>query len=624
MDVINKNIFHQAEVAGNKLSCFICLVAMIMFMSMYVLISLKVVVVVADENSRTIFTNLMVVLMTFCYILGKVFDYDRYWLKYVLFFSLLIIFCLNYAFTNYGMHIILIIPLILSCRYYSKKFIFFVFILTIIFSYFGITLGAIVSSVREGMISLQRHYDGTMIPSLKNALDLLGLNARDIAKQALRESFIPIVTLEFLVFLICNAITVTGTHMIVEQSKISSINASVEKELSVASDIQNSMLPSVFPPFPNRDDFNIYASMVPAREVGGDLYDFFFVNESKIAILVGDVSGKGVPAAMFMVRARTLIKDYTLMGKNLGDVFTEVNNELLDGNKEGFFVTAWLGIIDLANQKLIFVNAGHNPPLIKNNDSSFKFLKMKPGFLLSGMENYVYTEEFIDFYPGDRILLYTDGVTDARNDNKDFYTENKLFEYVNKNLDKDCKELVLGINEDLSRFANGEEQYDDITLLDFDYKKVYIVKDTFEPENTSVKNTKEKTLSFPVSEQAYKSLVDFLKKELVENGCPDKTLSQIIVAVEELYSNVVFHGYPKGGLGNFSIKIIPDNNKVTLIMKDDATPFNPLIVKAPDITLSAEEREIGGLGIYIVKETMDEFHYERINEKNVVTIVKSW
>lgn len=624
MNVINKNIFHEAEVAGNKLSCFICLVAMIMFMSIYVLISLKVIVVVADENSRTIFTNLMVVLMTFCYILGKVFDYDRSWLKYVLFFSLLIIFCLNYAFTNYGMHIILIIPLILSCRYYSQKFILFVFILTIISSFFGITIGAIVSAVRTGMAGLHRQYDGTMVPTIKSAVEILGINAREVSRQAMRESFIPIIILELLVFLICNAITMTGTHMIVEQSKIAGINASVEKELSVASDIQNSMLPSVFPPFPNRDDFDIYASMVPAREVGGDLYDFFFVNESKIAILVGDVSGKGVPAAMFMVRARTLIKDYTLMGKNLGDVFTEVNRELLEGNKEGFFVTAWLGIIDLANQKLIFVNAGHNPPLIKNNDNSFKFLKMNSGFLLAGMEDYVYTEEFIDFYPGDRIVLYTDGVTDARNEKKDFYTENKLFEYVNKNINKDCKDLIIGINQDLSDFANGEEQYDDITLLDFDYKKVYIEKDSFDLENTVVKNTKEKTLSFPVSEEAYKSLVDFLKKELVENGCPDKAMSQIIVAVEELYSNVVFHGYPKGGLGNFSIKIIPDKNKVTLIMKDDATPFNPLIVKAPDITLSAEEREIGGLGIYIVKETMDEFNYERINEKNVVTIVKSW
>lgn len=624
MNVINKNIFHQAEVDGNKLSCFICLVAMIMFMVMYILISLKVVVVVADENSRTIFTNLMVVLMTFCYILGRVFNYDRQWLKYVLFFSLLIIFCLNYAFANYGMHIILIIPLILSCRYYSRKFILFVFLFTLVSSYFGITLGAIVVAVRNGMSSLRMQYDGTMIPSLKSALELLGINVFDIVKEAIRTNFIPIMILEFLVFLVCNAITETGTHMIQEQSEISSINASVEKELSVAADIQSSMLPSVFPPYPERDDFDIYASMIPAKEVGGDLYDFFLVSDSKIAILIGDVSGKGVPAAMFMVRARTLIKDYTLMGKNLGDVFTEVNNELLVGNKEGFFVTAWLGIIDLANQKLSFVNAGHNPPLIKNNSNSFKFLNMNSGFLLSGIENYVYMEEYIDFYPGDRILLYTDGVTEARNNYKDFYTEKKLLEYVNKNIDKDCKELVLGVNQDLMSFSNGANQYDDITMLDFDYKKVKTETDTFDLGDGKIKNIKEKTLSFPVSEEAYKSLVDFLKKELSDNGCPDKTLSQIIVAVEELYSNVVFHGYPKGGLGNFSIKIIPDNRKVTLIMKDDATPFNPLVVKAPDITLSADERNIGGLGIYIVRETMDEFHYERKNEKNIVTIVKSW
>ena len=625
MKKINANIFHQAEVEGNRLACLVCLVAMIAFMVMYVLIALGIVVVVADINTRTVITNAMVILMTVCYILGFVNDYDKPWLKYVLLFSLLNIFSINYALANYGMHIILTIPLILSCRYYSKKFMFIAFVLTILHTYYSIKIGAIIQVVRDSMQAMNLTYDLSTYASVGDLIRYLGIDLEQIQKAAVQAYFIPVLIQEGIIFLICNAITDTGTNMILEQDKISSINASVEKELSLAADIQTSMLPSVFPAFPDRDDFDIYASMTPAKEVGGDLYDFFMVDDSHIAILIGDVSGKGVPAAMFMVRARTLIKDYTLMNKNLGRVFTEVNKELSEGNKEGLFVTCWLGIIDLQNGKLIYVNAGHNRPIIKKKNSDYEYLNMKPGFILAGLDDFQYEEEVIDFSPGDKILLYTDGVTEARDDKAEFYTEKRLLDFVNGHKDLHASDLVQGINDDIFKFANGATQYDDITMLDFEYIKTYEDDEVVEAEvDINVNNIKEKTLSFPVSEEAYNSLVTFLKQELVENGCPEKELSQIIVAVEELYSNVVFHGYPKAGLGHFSIKMIPEDKKVTLIMKDDATPFNPLEVAPPDITLSADERKIGGLGIYIVRETMDEFRYERKNDKNVVTIVKSW
>ena len=312
MNKLNDNIHHQAEIDGNKLSCFICLIVMLMFMSMYILTAFNVISVISNNNDfRTIVTNMMVILMTICYILGLIFNYDKSWLKYLLLFSLLIIFNMNYVFVNYGMHIIFIIPLILSCRYYNTKLILFVFIFTIVFSFFSICIGEIVSTLRE----LRALYINEVNGSLLNGRDLLefyNIKSIDIIIKSIRKTFIPVAILELLVFIICNVITRCGNYMIKEQADFSTKTASVEKELSVAADIQLNMLPKEII-YSEETNFDIFASMIPAREVGGDLYDFFQIDENKNDIFIGDVSGKGMPAAMFMVRAITLIKDQILI-----------------------------------------------------------------------------------------------------------------------------------------------------------------------------------------------------------------------------------------------------------------------------------------------------------------------
>ena len=226
---------------------------------------------------------------------------------------------MNYVFVNYGMHIIFIIPLILNCRYYNTKLILFVFIFTIVFSFFSICIGEIVSTLRE----LRALYINEVNGSLLNGRDLLefyNIKSIDIIIKTIRKTFIPIAILELLVFIICNVITRCGNYMIKEQADFSTKTASVEKELSVAADIQLNMLPKEII-YSEESNFDIFASMIPAREVGGDLYDFFQIDENKIAILKGDVSGKGMPAAMFMVRAITLIKDQILIGNAPRDIF---------------------------------------------------------------------------------------------------------------------------------------------------------------------------------------------------------------------------------------------------------------------------------------------------------------
>ena len=240
-------------------------------------------------------------------------------------------------------------------------------------------------------------------------------------------------------------------------------------ELNVATKIQASMLPRIFPPFPNRGEFDLYGSMLPAKEVGGDFYDFFLVNEDTLAVLIADVSGKGVPAALFMVIAKTLIKNNAQYGYSPKEVFETVNNILCANNEEGMFVTAFIGYLDIPSGTFTCVNAGHNPPLIRQGEN-FNWLKIKRGLVLAGMEDMFYREEQITLKPGDMVFLYTDGVTEAVNTKNELFSDPRLFEIANKHKNADLKKFVHVVKEEIDLFAEGAEQADDITMLMMLYK----------------------------------------------------------------------------------------------------------------------------------------------------------
>lgn len=244
----------------------------------------------------------------------------------------------------------------------------------------------------------------------------------------------------------------------------------VNTELSVATRIQANMLPSIFPAFPDRKEFDIYATMNPAKEVGGDFYDFFMVDESHLAIVMADVSGKGVPAALFMVIGKTLIKDHTQSGKDLGEVFTEVNELLCESNSEGLFITAFEGVLDLVSGEFRFVNAGHEIPYICRNGSKFEPYKIRAGFVLAGMEGMRYKCGEMRLEVGDKIFQYTDGVTEATNAHNELYGMDRLMEILGENSALPPTELLPKIKEDIDRFVGEAPQFDDITMLCLEYK----------------------------------------------------------------------------------------------------------------------------------------------------------
>ncbi len=256
-------------------------------------------------------------------------------------------------------------------------------------------------------------------------------------------------------------------------TKLSTVTAEKERigaELDVAAKIQTSMLPCIFPAFPNIPEIDIYATMDPAKEVGGDFYDFFMVDDDHLAFVVADVSGKGVPAALFMVIGKTLIKDHTGLCKDLGEVFTKVNNILCSSNSEEMFITAFEGVLNIRTGELRYVNAGHETPFVYRKNGTFEPVKVRAGFVLAGMEGVKYRGGSIQLQPGDKIFQYSDGVPEATNDSLEQYGMGRLGAVLANNGNETPTALLGAVKADVDKFVGKADQFDDITMLCLEYR----------------------------------------------------------------------------------------------------------------------------------------------------------
>ena len=237
-----------------------------------------------------------------------------------------------------------------------------------------------------------------------------------------------------------------------------------EKELSMATSIQSSVMPNMFPAFPEREEFDIYASMDPAKEVGGDFYDFFFVDNDHLAMVIADVSGKGIPAALFMMSAKIVINDRTMMGGTPAEILKYANNRICEKNEEGMFVTVWLGIIDLKTGKIICANAGHEFPALCRN-GKYELFKDEHGFVVGGYEDEEYTDYEIQLSPGDTIFLYTDGVPEATDAKGEMFGTDRMTESLNRHRDTSPEQLLKAVKEDVKDFVKDAPQFDDLTMI---------------------------------------------------------------------------------------------------------------------------------------------------------------
>ena len=483
-----------------------------------------------------------------------------------------------------------IAPVLLSCHYYSRM----------------LTTSALVASVVclyvAGIVSL---FVGEGDPNLIKAFHAEeAVITPEIFREALLFFLLPRSAILIGMAFVCITVAKRTRSLLERQAADSSARQRIETELNVATEIQANMLPSIFPAFPERSEFDIYACMTPAKEVGGDFYDFFLVDDDRLAMVIADVSGKGVPAALFMVIAKTLLKNAVQAGASPKTALEKVNNQLCENNEAEMFVTAWLGIYEISTGKLTAANAGHEYPALRRADGRFELWKEQHGFVLAGMENVQYQEYELEIGVGDTLFVYTDGVAEAIDAANTRYGIDRMLAALNRNCDLDPGKLLHQVKSDIDRFVGSAPQFDDMTMLSLQRK------------GSIVRRSIQVTPALDSILQVY----NFLNRVLKEQGAPMKIITQMNIAADQIFSNIA--RYSGAAVAQVDCELM--DGRIVVHFIDDGNPYDPTLQKQPDITLSAEERELGGLGIFIVKESMDRVSYAYVDGRNILTIEKHW
>ena len=379
-------------------------------------------------------------------------------------------------------------------------------------------------------------------------------------------------------------------------------NQSIENELNIARKIQMAMLPNRFPPFSDYPDINAYGEVIPAKEVGGDLFDFC-IRENKLFFCVGDVSGKGVPASIVMAMTRSIFRSYTSYLNSPAQIVTQMNDSLSgEGNDQSMFVTLFLGVLDLSTGDLTYCNAGHNAPLP---------LSCLPNLPLGVLAGFTYQEQQAKIAVGDTLFLYTDGLTEAENSAHEQFGEERMNSEWSKLKGQNPQQIIEAMQKAVSEFVGEAEQSDDLTM----FAIRLLDKQTIV---TSQKPTANGHYSLVMRNdiQQIPTLAEWI--EMI--GLPQELNMPINLALEEAVSNVMLYAYP-GKSGQVLVEC-DKSDKLVFTITDSGVPFDPTQQKDPDVTQSAEERPIGGLGIFLVRQIMDDIRYERKDDKNILTLTK--
>ncbi len=395
---------------------------------------------------------------------------------------------------------------------------------------------------------------------------------------------------------------------------VKSENARMEGELNVAREIQMSMLPLKFPEFPDHGDIEVFAQLIPAREVGGDFYDFFFIDEENFCFVVGDVSGKGVPAALFMAVTKALLKAAASKEKSTAKILTQVNNAISNDNPNNMFITVFMAILNTTTGYLVYSNAGHNPSFVLRKDGG-TVLKLSDlhGLVIGALEGIEYKETMLKLNRGDSVFAYTDGVTEARDNQKRLYSESRLVNLLNEHEFNGSRALVDKVIGDVIRYEDGAEQADDITVATVHFS---------EQSAGSVVDFLFTSISNQVGNIAL--LIGRFEQFAQKHSIPGDIVQKIDIVFDELLSNTISYAYKDKLEHIIEIKIRFYKEKLIITIMDDGIPYNPFDRSDADISLGIDEREIGGLGVHLVKLLVDDYQYEYKNQlkMNITTFKK--
>ena len=380
----------------------------------------------------------------------------------------------------------------------------------------------------------------------------------------------------------------------------------MENELEIAKGIQMSMIPKIFPPYPDRGDIDICASIVPAKEVGGDLFDFFILDE-KLYFCIGDVSGKGVPASLVMAVTRSLFRTLAVHEKSPGRIVTAMNESMSDMNESTMFVTFFCGVLDTKSGHLRYCNAGHNAPILLNTTKSLlPVVSNIPLGIVSGTN---FQEQETDLQYDDALFLYTDGITEAENVKHELFGETRMIDALS-NL-KGSRTHLEEMQKAISVFVGNAPQSDDITMFIIHYL------------NEATPDASERHLLIHNDIQQIPQLADFVETIAAEKHLDHSLTLNLNLALEEAVTNVIMYAYPEGTDGLVDIEAIIRKDSLSFVISDSGKPFDPTAQPDADISLSAENRQVGGLGIYLVRNIMDSVSYESNNGKNILTMTKN-
>lgn len=392
---------------------------------------------------------------------------------------------------------------------------------------------------------------------------------------------------------------------------IESHNERREDEFDVGRKIQLSILPPDFPAYPDHDEFDVYATLHPAREFGGDFYDFFFIGEDRFCFSIGNVSGKCIPAASFMSMTKSIVKSRAGDDFSTASILTHVNEELCEINKTTTFATLFMGILNIKTGKLLYTNAGHTPPYIRHEEGPLEMLETFHGPVIGAVRGLVYKEGKTMLSKNDILLAVTDGVTDARDNADNLFSDKRLAEFMSTCVFESAEDLVRATVSEVLRSKNQADRLDDITVL--------AVQFLISPQEAAGPKM-ELTVPNQLSEAS--RVKEHFDTFSAHYGIPKQVRLKMHVVFDELLTNIISYAYQDKEKHDIGIKIELSTDRLKVSMFDDGIPFNPLGLETPDTELPLEKREVGGLGIHLVRKMMDKVSYRRRIDKNVITVVE--
>ena len=439
----------------------------IFFVMLLCLILNEVGVFTADKATMRLAVLAAAVVEVPITILNSIYVGTKKWLKIPLMIDLILVCAILSATLGHNVTLVMVFPIVVSTRYFDEKYTQKVAIITAVAFALSSLASGYLGIMNLNMVKFPEGIALNVLPgeNLRDVIIASGLDRAAYIKSLFLNEFVPRCLVFLCLSVSCRYVASRGKYMIDIQTESAAKTSRIETELDLATRIQTSMLPCLFPAFPGHENIDLRAVYYPAKEVGGDFYDYFIIDKTHVGVVIADVSGKGVGAALFMTISKTVLKNQLQLGISPAEALMNANQQLCENNDAGLFVTCWAGVYDTESGVLTFVNAGHNPPVIIRKGDRPQFISQRRGFVLAGMEGFVYKQEELHLDVGDEMFFYTDGVTEATDSKNSLFGNDRLLDCLESCCENSVEDQLVRLKADIDSFVGDAEQFDDITVM---------------------------------------------------------------------------------------------------------------------------------------------------------------